>query len=175
MTSEARLFINAVVVPVCTLTPLAVCLFAWFKGGPAERLGSSLFSASVLGTTLAELVTGQGTPVMYELFLDTGVAIGFLALSIRYNNLWLGAAMIVKGVQLAIHATHLTDGDDPYFLGFNLYAAGLNLISLLISFIMLGGAIATICQRVRRRSEAHEVVLPAGGRVPARIAAMAGR
>lgn len=160
MTSEARFLINAAVVPLCTLLPLAVCLFAWIKGGPAERLGSSLFSISVLGTTVAELITGQGTPVMQELFLDTAVAVGFLALAIRYNNLWLGAAMIVKGLQLAVHATHLTDGDDPTFLGFNLYAVSLNLISLLICLIMFGGAVATIRLRIRARRQRADIAAP---------------
>ncbi len=170
MTSEARLLINAVVVPLCTLLPLAVCIFAWIKGGVAERLGSSLFSASVLGTTLAEVLTGQATPVMQELFLDTGVAVGLLVLAIRYNNLWLGAAMIVKGLQLAVHATHLTDGEDPYFLGFNLYAVSLNLISLLICLIMFGGAVATIRQRVRTRQQTRRTSAASLGPESGRVA-----
>ncbi len=152
MTSEARFFVNAAVVPLCTLLPLAACIFAWFKGGPPERYGSSLFTASVLGTMLAELITGQGTPVLQELFLDFGVAVGFLALAIRYNNLWLGAAMMVKGLQLAVHATHLTDAEDPMFLGFNLYAAILNLISLVICLILIGGTISAIRVRSKRRA-----------------------
>jgi len=170
MTSEARFFVNAAIVPLCTLSPVAACLFAWFKGGPAERFGSTLFTLSVLGTTLAELITGQGTPVLQELFLDFGVAVGFLALAIRYNNLWLGAAMMVKGLQLAIHATHLTDGEDPTVFGFNLYAALLNIISLVICFILVGGTVSVMRQRARRRdADASTLAAPPRrrGREPA--------
>ncbi len=156
MTSEARFLINAVVVPLGILLPVATTLFAWFKGGPAERYGASVFCTSVLGTVSFELLTGQSTPVMEELFLDTGVAIGFLALSILFNNMWLGGAMIIKGLQLAVHATHLTDGEDPTFLGFNLYAASLNLISLLICLILIGGTVSSIRRRARIRAGVAE-------------------
>ncbi len=151
MTSEARFLVNAIVVPLGILLPIGTCVFAWFKGGGAERYGAALFWLSGLGTLGFEMVTGQATPVLEELFLDMAVAIGFLALAIRYNNLWLGAAMMVKGLQLAVHSTHLTDGEDPYFAGFNLYAASLNLVSLLICLILLGGTFAAIRRRKRER------------------------
>ncbi len=153
-TSEARFLINAIVVPLGIALPIGTCVFAWFKGGGAERYGAALFWISGLGTLGFEMVTGQATPVLEELFLDMAVAIGFLALSIRYNNLWLGAAMMVKGLQLAVHSTHLTDGEDPYLAGFNLYAASLNLISLLICGILIGGTVSSIRRRMRERREA---------------------
>jgi hypothetical protein len=134
--------------------PAVACALAWWKGGPAERYGTSFYAVSVLGTVCLETLTGQATPVGEELFLDTAVAIGFLALAIRYNSLWLGAAMMVKGLQLAVHATHLTDGEDPTFLGFNLYAVSLNLISLIICLILIGGVVASIVQRRKRRAAA---------------------
>jgi hypothetical protein len=151
MTSEARFLVNAIVVPLGVLLPIATSVFAWFKGGPADRIGGALFGIAVLATVGFELITGQSTPVVPELLLDTTVATGFLGLAIRFNSLWLGAAMIVAGIQLAVHATHLTDGEDPMFAGFNLYAASLNLISLVICLILIAGTMASIRARVAGR------------------------
>lgn len=152
MTSEARFLINTFVVGLGFVLPVATCVFAWFKGGGAERYAAALFWLSGLGTVSFQMITHQATPVIAEMLLDTGVAIGFLGLAIRYNNLWLGAAMMVKGLQLAVHATHLTDGEDPIFLGFNLYAASLNLISLLICLILSGATFASIGRRAKDRA-----------------------
>ncbi len=104
-----------------------------------------------MGTLGVEIITRQSTPVTAELFFDTAVAVGFLALAIRYNNLWVGAAMMVKGLQLAVHATRLTDGADTIAGGVNLYAASLNLISLVICLILTGGTFATMRQRAKKR------------------------
>jgi len=144
MHSEARLFLNTAVTAIFVGTLLFVCILTWFRGRSAERIGAALFCVSVFVTYAFEIVTGAPPPIVIELAFDTLVALGFLLLAIRYNNLWLGAAMIIKGLQLAVHATHLTDVTDPYFAGFNLYAASLNLISLLILLTILGGALANI-------------------------------
>jgi hypothetical protein len=154
MTSGARFLIDTVVVDGSIALLVGSCLFAWIKGGAAERWGALLYAGATLLTMGFELATGQSTPVVEELFLDTAEAAGFLALAVCYNNLWVGVAMMVKGMQLAIHATHLTDGEDPMFLGFNLYAAGLNLDSLLICLILAGGTFAAMRQRAKRRREA---------------------
>ena len=161
MTSEARSLINALTMALSGLLPAGACLFAWWKGGPAERYGSSIYAVSVLGTMCIELVTGQATPVTEELFLDTAVAVGFLALAIRYNNLWLGAAMMVKGLQLGMHATRLTDGEDAVSAGLNLYALGLNLIALVILAILFSGTIASMRQRARSLIQAPRTREPA--------------
>lgn len=144
MHSEARLFLNIAVTAIFVGTLLLVCVLTWLKGRSAERIGTALFCVSVFVTYAFEIVTGAPPPIVIELAFDTLVALGFLLLAIGYNNLWLGAAMIIKGMQLAVHATHLTDVNDPYFAGFNLYAASLNLISLLILLTILGGTLATI-------------------------------
>ncbi len=161
MTSGARFLINAIVVGIGILLPICTCLFAWFKGGKAERHGATLFFTAGMGTLTFEMLTHQSTPVIAELMLDSAVAIGFLALAIRYNNLWVGAAMMVKGLQLAVHATHLTDEADPMFAGFNLYAAGLNLISLVLCLILIGGTVASIRRRMadRKATEQPPLVL----------------
>jgi hypothetical protein len=161
MHSEARLFVNAVVIALGVGVLVSVCVLSWIKGRRAERFGAALYGGSVIVTFLFEIATGGPPPIAVELGFDTLVAIGFLMLAIGYNNLWLGAAMIIKGVQLAVHATHLTDVNDPYFAGFNLYAASLNLISLLILLTILGGTVASI--RSRRTDAARQNVAVSDG------------
>ena len=154
MTSEARLVVNMAVIGTGDVLVVVSCLFAWIKGGAGERIGAGVFSFAVLATLGTEMITHQATPVVGELLLDTVAATAFLALAIRYNNLWLGAAMIVKGLQLALHSTHLTDGDDPMLAGFNLYAACLNFLSDLTCLSLIAATIASIRARGRRRSMA---------------------
>ncbi len=161
MTSEARFFVNVVVLGLGEILFVVSCLFAWIKGGAGERIGASVFCAAVLGTLAEEMITHQATPVLGELLLDTVAATAFLALAIRYNNLWLGTAMIVKGLQLALHATHLTDGDDPYLAGFNLYAASLNFLSDLTCLSLIAATLSAIKERRRRRARASQAASPA--------------
>ena len=160
-----------IVVSLGAILPAATCLFAWLKGGGAERNGAILYAISVFGTIGFQAISGQSTPVTAELFLDTSVAVCFLVLAICYNNLWLGAAMMVKGLQLGIHATRLTDGEDPIVGGVDLYAAGLNLIALVICMILAGGTIATMRQRARLRRQPPPAPMPAP--IPPRLRAHA--
>ncbi len=64
--------------------------------------------------------------------------------------------MMIKGVQLAMHATHLTDADDPHFAGMNLYAVSLDLINLMISFTIIGGTLAST--RARRKAAPQRII-----------------
>jgi len=126
-------------------------LFAWFKGGPAERYGAALYMASVLGGIFPVMIAGYNLPSLAELVLDGLVAAGFLWLAIRYNSLWLGAAMMIKGVQLGLHAMHLTDTTDPRsFHGANLYLLALDVVSLMISLTIFFAALASM--RTRRKA-----------------------
>ena len=160
MSSEARFIFNVCMLVVLLAAMVATLLLAWLGGRPAERLGASLYGASFFGTMALEIFTGQSLPVVPELFLDTLVAFGFLVLSIYYNNLWLGAAMMIKGLQLGMHATHLTDVTDPIFDGLNMYAVGLNFVSLMILLTIMGGTIATM--RARRASRRSQPIAPGG-------------
>jgi hypothetical protein len=61
--------------------------------------------------------------------------------------------MMVKGLQLGVHGTRLTDGADTIAGGINLYAASLNLISLVICLILAGGTFAAMRQRAKNRQQ----------------------
>ncbi len=152
MTSEARLISDIVLYAVFLGVMLGVCLLAWTKGRPADKYGALLFLVSVAATLALEFGTGKLNPLVPELFFDGLEAAGFLVLAVRYNNLWLGAAMIAKGLQLLLHTTHLTDVEDIKMGGLNLYAFSLTLISFIILMIILGGTLSSM--RARRRDAA---------------------
>jgi len=149
---EARFLLNVAVLAFLFSALPAMCAFAWAKGGPAERYGSTLYCVSALGAMLVRLLIRQPLPPAFELIMDALVGVGFLLLALRYSSLWLGAAMMLKGVQLSLHATHLTDTVDAKIDGFNVYAASLNLITLSLIAVFFWATLAN--GRASRRSQA---------------------
>jgi hypothetical protein len=148
MTSEARFFFNLlIIVPIDGLL-IGSCLFAWLKGGPPERFGATLYFVSAVLSLGVALLTGDTFPVVPMLAFEGLVALGFLALAVRYNSLWLGAAMMLKGAQLALHAWHLTDNSDARIGIFKAYPLLLDAISIAISVTILFGTVASL--RARR-------------------------
>ncbi len=148
MTSEARFLLNVGVLGSVWGALIGACTFAWLKGRAAERFGASLYFFSALGFLGLVLITRDSMPVAAESLVDGAVAVGFLFLAVRYNKLWLGAAMVAKGVQLGLHATHMTELKDAYIGPFNLYTTSLDLVSILISGTIFAGTLADL--RARR-------------------------
>lgn len=93
---------------------IAVCAFGLLKGGPAERIGAGMtLLISIAFVVVNELVPEVARPIPH-LVLDGVLALSFLALAVRYASLWIGAAMLLQGVQFSLHAyffvTKLTPG-----------------------------------------------------------------
>jgi hypothetical protein len=164
MTSGARFLINFAAIGVVDGLLLGACAFAWLKGGTAERLGASLYLLSAVLSLLVAVLTGNAYPVVPMLVFEGLVALGFLALAVRYNSLWLGAAMMLKGAQLAMHASHLTDSSDAMIGAVKVYPLLLNAISMAISLTILFGTVASLKAR-KRQAAASAAVSDA---VPAR-------
>lgn len=154
MTSEARFILSWVVAEAINALLVGSCVFAIIKGRPAERLGGLLYLVSFLFDTAVVLLAWKFTQQLPMLMFDAAVAVGFLVLAIRYNNLWLGAVMMLKGAQLALHATHLTDEADVSVGGWNLYFMGLNTISVMISSTLILATRASLRARRARRAAA---------------------
>lgn len=86
---------------------VGAALFAWSKGGPAERLGATL-KVFTSATALTVHHTLKLESISVALLVADGLlAIGFLLLAVRYVSLWLGAAMILQGAQFSLHAYYL--------------------------------------------------------------------
>lgn len=123
-----------------------VCGLAWWKGRQAERLGASLkLATSVIALGIHHLLKQDSISVAL-LTADGVLAVGFLALAIRYASLWIGAAMLLQAGQFSLHAWYLVSGLQRD----RLYAISNNLITVgILTCILVGTLIAW-----RRRSRA---------------------
>ena len=130
---------------------ISITALAWFKGGAAERHGAALNALGYLGITAVQFASNGHTPLASMVWADLLIAVGFLWLSVRYNSLWLGVAMMLQGAEFAIHTQFLTSlGEQPVVFGLRLYALGENLISLAVLLTLFGATLATMRKRGRK-------------------------
>lgn len=125
---------------------LLVCALAWWKGGRAEQLGAGLKLATSLIVLVVHLVLKQGSISGALLTADGVLAVGFLALAIRYASLWIGAAMLLQAGQFSLHAWYLV-GEMPRD---RFYAIANNLVTISILLCILVGTL--ISWSARRRA-----------------------
>lgn len=92
---------------------LAVCGFAWWKGGPAERAGALLIVGAAAAVWMSHNFLPKGVAGSALLVIDAAMAAGFLILAIRYASLWLGGAMLFQAAQFSLHAYYLVM-EKPY-------------------------------------------------------------
>lgn len=129
------------------LVLLACCLYAWLKGAAPERLGAAL----LLLATIAGFVIDHALPPAVRttptLVGEGLLALGFLALAIRYASLWLGGAMILQGIQFSSHAFYLVMERDHDWVA----AAVTNLVTFgIIGCILIGTTMTWRRQRALR-------------------------
>jgi hypothetical protein len=141
------------------LAGLAVtAAFAWWKGGPPERLGTLLLATTWLGADILRGLSGEMMPTMIMLGSDFLNAAGFLYIAMRYSSLWLGAAMMFRAIAFALHATQMSDEDAPRWHGWIIYLLVTNILSYLVLLSLIGGTVATIVHRrrqARRKAQAE--------------------
>jgi hypothetical protein len=121
---------------------------AWWKGGRAEQYGASLKLATSLIALAVHQILGQGSISGALLTADGLLAVGFLALAIRYASLWIGAAMLIQAGQFSLHAWYLVTDlrlDRFYAIANNMVTASI------LACILVGTLIAW-----RRRSKAAQ-------------------
>jgi hypothetical protein len=114
------------------------CGFAIWKGSEAVRAGAVLILATWFVTLIASAVTRSYVPAIAFLASDGIMAAGLLFLAVRYSNWWMGTAMLLQAITLALHAGYFAAERDDlnrhvlhnYVLGKNLASGGLLLIIL---------------------------------------------
>ena len=125
----------------------ATLCFAWWQGGAAER-----YAALVIGLTwvlglIGQAVTGEAIPAFTILLADWALAIGLLALALRYRSSWLGFGLMVQGASMTLHAMYFQEpGRHP-----NYYLVGIDALSLAMLVLLV---VATILAMRSRRAVA---------------------
>ncbi|HXA37799.1 MAG TPA: hypothetical protein VNW53_02265 [Phenylobacterium sp.] len=95
---------------VLSLLLVGTCLFAIWKGGPAERMGASVILAMVILERLLQVVLPKPWWIVMGLTFDALTAIGLLVVTVRYGSLWLGGAMLLYAAQFTLHSFYLVTG-----------------------------------------------------------------
>ena len=128
------------------------CGFAIWKGDIAERAGAFLIAAMWLFTLVASSITKSYLPATAFLASDGLLAFGLLLLAVRFSSWWLGAAMLLQALALALHAGYFAaeKADLSYQILYD-YVAGKNIASLVMLFIIVAATLASIRKRIRLR------------------------
>ena len=98
---------NVLVVGGGTLAMILTCLFCWIRGGKADRIGAAVFlgcgAFQFVAACVSIWITGDERPqILVDTFCDILPGLVFLWLAFRHDNLWLGAAALFQGLQLAL-------------------------------------------------------------------------
>jgi len=81
-----------------------VCGFALWRGGPPERIGAGLVLLIALVGSVINTLPVESSRQVGHLIADGVLALGFLAVAVRYGSLWLGGAMLFQAAQFSLHA-----------------------------------------------------------------------
>ena len=91
-----------------TLFALAVWVFAFWRGGRAERWGAAVIMANQALTFLLSYVVGQSSGGLIgsvaQLSLDGVTAAALLLVLMRFGRPWLGVAMLLYAAQFGLHS-----------------------------------------------------------------------
>jgi hypothetical protein len=80
---------------------LLSCVFAFVKGGRAERVGAAIIFANLIAYVIAET---QFHLQVVNLVIDALTAAALLAVALRYASFWQGAVMVLYAAQFSLHA-----------------------------------------------------------------------
>jgi hypothetical protein len=130
---------------------VGTCLFAWTKGGKAERLGTLMMFVSWIGTDVLRALDGHLMPTALMFGSDGLLSLGFLFIAVRYSSLWLGLAMLFESFIFGLHAIQLGDVDAPRWHGMIVYLLLNNILNYLVLATLVGGAGATALKRRQDR------------------------
>jgi len=139
-----------------SLAALVLCCgFAVWKGSEAVRAGAVLILATWLVTLAASAVTRSYVPAIAFLASDGIMAAGLLFLAVRYSNWWMGAAMLLQAIALALHAGYFAaESADLSRLVLHNYVLGKNLASGGLLLIIFAATLANVLRRPRARTTA---------------------
>jgi hypothetical protein len=92
-----------------SLVLAAVCVFALWKGGPAERMGAAVIIVLTVVERFAHALPQPWWPIV-ELCFDALTALGLLFVALRFASFWLGGVMLLYAAQFTLHSFYLVTG-----------------------------------------------------------------
>ena len=92
-----------------TLFAMAMWVFAFWRGGLAERWGAAVIMANQLLTLLAFVARPVQGPIdlLLQLTLDGVTAVALLLVLLRFGRIWLGVAMLLYAAQFTLQSVYL--------------------------------------------------------------------
>lgn len=116
---------------------LAVCIYAWWRGGPDERIVAATCLAGTAATLLAISPLQQRYAGVEEglMLVDLAVLAGFVVVALRSERFW---PLWIAGLQLTTSIGHLLKGIDQDLLP-RAYGAALQFWSYPILLILAVG------------------------------------
>ncbi|MFL5296357.1 MAG: hypothetical protein ACJ798_08245 [Phenylobacterium sp.] len=140
------LFAPIVLLLICL--SLGICALALWQGEMPERVAAGLLIVSVVLTTVLSKFGIPNFPLV-ELVTDAVAAVGFLVLTLRYGNLWLGATMLFCAAQFSLHSFYLVT-ERPHDL-FHAIVNNVDVMGIVLS-MAIGTALAVRRRFAQRRS-----------------------
>lgn len=123
---------------------LLTCVFAFWKGGLAERLAAAVIVASIVAGCLSWAFFESQ---VVDLAIDGISALALLVVVLRFASPWLGAAMLVYAIQFGLDAYYLVlerpSANDKFHIAVN------NADTLAISLCLAAGTILALRRRAR--------------------------
>jgi hypothetical protein len=94
-----------------TLFAAIVWVFAFWRGGAAERWGAGVAAANQIVAILIMFAASGGARqylgLLVQLSLDGAAAVALLFVLLRYGRPWLGVAMLLYAVQFTLQSAYL--------------------------------------------------------------------
>lgn len=89
---------------ILILFVLITCLFAFMKGGTAERVGAAVILANLVAGVVNE---ARFHDQLITLAIDGLTALALLVIAVRYASFWLGGVMLLYALQFGLDAYYL--------------------------------------------------------------------
>ncbi len=96
--------INSPIILALIAFSLLACVFAFMRGGAAERAGAAVILTNLIMSLGNEYLLGNS---VVALAIDGLTAMALLVLALRYASLWIGAVMLLYALQFGLHAFYL--------------------------------------------------------------------
>jgi hypothetical protein len=135
--------LNELLFNLSLLVLASTLCFAWWQGGAAERYSSAAIGLTWIAGLLGQAFTGEDVPALTILLADWALAIGLLALALRFRSTWLGFALMVQGASMTLHAMYFQEpGRHPDY-----YLIGIDGLSLAMLVLLVVGTLLAMRSR----------------------------